>query len=156
MDTDIEIRSAQTGDIDALIPLYHHNLSAKTPNNPIDDNVRAHWQSILDDPRLHYFVAEIDGDLVATCNLTVVPNLTHDFQPWGIVENVVTHVDYRRQGIGRRMIDAALDKAWREGCYKVMLMSGATREDAHEFYRALGFDGENKKGFVAYRPANFE
>jgi len=100
---------------------------------------------------LHYFVAKVDGLVVATCNLTVVPNLTYNLQPYAVIENVVTHANYRRRGLGRLLMETAVSTAWDLGCYKVMLMSGAGRSEAHRFYESMGFDGDSKKGFCLYR-----
>lgn len=132
--------------------LYREHLSPINPDVPLDEYLLSHWRSILDNPLLHYFVAEVDGCVVATCNLTIIPNLTHNLQPYGLIENVVTHSDFRRRGLGRLVMEAALATAWDKGCYKVMLLSGSTREDAHRFYDSLGFHGDKKKGYVVYPP----
>ena len=145
------IRLARPGDIDTLMPLYREHLNAANPDLPVDDRVHAHWQSILDNPMLHYFVAEVDGLVVATCNLTIVPNLTYNLSPYAVIENVVTHADYRRRGLGRMLMETAISTAWEAGCHKVMLMSGAGRTEAHRFYESLGFDGDSKKGFSMRR-----
>ena len=47
-----------------------------------------------------------------------------------------------------------IEIAWQEGCYKVMLLSGSVRTDAHRFYESIGFEGDSKKGFVAYPSAD--
>jgi hypothetical protein len=45
-----------------------------------------------------------------------------------------------------------LQSAWDAGCYKVMLLTGSRRPSTHAFYRACGFSGDDKTGFVA-RPS---
>ena len=52
-------------------------------------------------------------------------------------------------GIGTKLMRHALGVAWGEGCYKVMLLSGARREEAHRFYEGLGFRWDSKVGFIA-------
>lgn len=42
--------------------------------------------------------------LVGTCYLNVIPNLTRRASPYALIENVVTHPDYRHQGIGKALI----------------------------------------------------
>lgn len=135
--------------------LYRDHLNTANPDLPIDDHVLSHWRSILGDPRLNYFIAEVDGMFAATCNLTIIPNLTYNLRPYGLIENVVTHADYRRRGLGRLVMEAALSTAWEAGCYKVMLLSGVGRAEAHRFYESMGFHGDKKAGFIAYRPEGY-
>ena len=106
---------------------------------------------MLDDPKLSCLVADAKGRLIGSCVLVVVPNLTRRARSFGVIENVVTHSSYRRQGIGTRMMRHALALAWERNCYKVMLLSGAGREEAHKFYENLGFRQDTKVGFVALR-----
>lgn len=48
--------------------------------------------------------------------------------------------DRRAQGIGSALVRAAIDEAQARGCYRVQLTSNAVRDDAHHFYRRLGFE----------------
>ena len=41
------------------------------------------------------------------------------------VENVVTLTSCRGKGIGKRVMNAAIDLSWQAGCFKIMLMSGS-------------------------------
>jgi GNAT superfamily N-acetyltransferase len=83
----------------------------------------------------------VDGaEVIGAADLIVVPNLTHDCSPWAMVENVVVSESRRGQGIGKALMEEAIRRAQGAGCYKVQLMSFKERKDAHEFYRALGFE----------------
>jgi GNAT superfamily N-acetyltransferase len=95
-----------------------------------------------------YFGA-VDGDYVlSTCYIAIIPNLTHGGRPNAFIENVVTDENYRRQGLGRNVLQMAIDYAKRSDCNKVVLLSGSQRTDAHKFYKSLGFDGDVKRGFT--------
>jgi GNAT superfamily N-acetyltransferase len=144
------IRSARPDELDALLELYHylHTEDAPLPPRP---QLEALWTSIQEDPAIHYFVAEMDGRLVCTCNLTIVPNLTRAARPFGVIENVVTHADYRRRGLGTAILRHALDAAWSAGCYKVMLMTGRKDPATLRFYEQAGFKPGVKAAFVATR-----
>ncbi|MBP3609205.1 MAG: GNAT family N-acetyltransferase [Lachnospiraceae bacterium] len=50
--------------------------------------------------------------------------------------------EYRRQGIGRALMLQAESWAKKQGIRKIRLNSGGARKEAHEFYRAQGFDSE--------------
>jgi hypothetical protein len=45
-----------------------------------------------------------------------------------------------------------LGRCWSRGCYKVMLTSGSSRQNVHEFYVSLGFDNTAKQAFIAKPP----
>jgi len=83
--------------------------------------------------------AEIGGCLASSCTVAIVPNLTHAARPFGIIENVVTRSDYRRQGLGHAVLAAALEVAWAADCYKVMLATGSQRPETLRFYESAGF-----------------
>jgi GNAT superfamily N-acetyltransferase len=65
--------------------------------------------------------------------------------------NVVTHPDFRRRGIGTRILRAALELAWTQDCYKVMLLTSRKGEATLRFYQQAGFEAGVKTGFVTRR-----
>jgi GNAT superfamily N-acetyltransferase len=144
----VVIRSARADELDALLALYRHLHTEDAPLPP-RPQVEAVWQSIQDDPNIHYLVAEADGRIVSTCNLTIVPNLTRGARPFAVIENVVTHADYRCRGLGTTVLRHALQTAWAAGCYKVMLMTGRTEPATLRFYEHAGFTPGTKTAFVA-------
>jgi ribosomal protein S18 acetylase RimI-like enzyme len=149
--TEAKLRRAAASDLDSLLALYAHLHEQDDPLPP-QPQLEAVWGDIMADPKLHYFVAEIEGLLVSSCNLSIVPNLTRGARPFGVIENVVTHADFRQRGLARAVMEAALEAAWEAGCYKVVLLSSAHRSGAHALYKKLGFDRHSKIGFVAVRP----
>ena len=140
------VRQAKNTDLSNLLLLYHH-LHPDDIEPPTDLAEKV-WLEILDSDHFIYFVIEQDGLLVSSCNLTIIPNLTRCGRPIGLIENVVTHQNYRNKGLGKTVMTAAIDFAKTRNCYKVMLLSNAQRKGAHKFYKTLGFDPEDKIGFV--------
>ncbi len=86
----------------------------------------------------------------AMCTLHLLPNVTWGGRPYGLIENVVTAPAYRLRGLGRRAMQAALDHAWAQRAYKVMLLTGQKR-GACGFYESVGFSCEDKFGMVIRR-----
>jgi len=128
------------------------------PDDPVIDvgstEVQGLWRQILADPNLRYYVAEVNQKIVATCTLTLIPNLTRALRPYGVIENVVTNPAYRKRGFATEVLRAALDDAWRSGCYKVMLETGSKEEATLRFYEKAGFRRGLKTGFIAYPKVN--
>lgn len=90
------IREISNNDFNGLSELYTHLHG----NKPIPDNEMSIeiWNSILNDKNHHVIVAEKDDKIVSSCVCIIIPNLTHNQQPYALIENVVTHKDYRKRG----------------------------------------------------------
>ena len=142
------VRSLEATERDDLLRLYRHLHASDVPASD-EAHVEASWQSLLANPGVSCFGAFVDGQLIASCVLIVVPNLTRGCRPFAVVENVVTHPEFRRRGHGRAVLIYALDSAWQAGCYKVMLMTGRKDDGTYAFYESAGFDRHAKQAFVA-------
>jgi len=119
--------------------------------NPNDDIlsefvVKNVWDNI-EKQNIRYFVAKENGKIIASCYICVIPNLTRGGKSIGFIENVITNMEYRKRGIGKKIMENVIKFAKEQNCYKVVLQSGNKRTDAHEFYKSLGFDGESKKAY---------
>ncbi|MCL2018560.1 MAG: GNAT family N-acetyltransferase [Oscillospiraceae bacterium] len=138
------IRKAETSDIPQILDLY-------AELQPLDTLIEESMaRSVFEQANkcgVTYFVADIDGRIAGTCYIAIIPNITRQCSPIGFIENVVTSGDYRRLGIGRKLMDSAVEFARECDCYKVTLQSGIKREEAHKFYESVGFDGDSKRGF---------
>jgi len=139
------------GDLGALLALYTH-LHADDAPLPERAVVDAVWTELITSPQCRCLGGFANETLVASCTLTLVPNLTRGCRPYGVIENVVTHASYRRKGYGKAILREALSIAWSGNCYKVMLLTGRKDEATLRFYESAGFDKHSKQAFVA-RPA---
>jgi len=140
----IQVRTAVSGDVPRLLELYAELQPQDPPiaeNAALDTFERAVRQGCT------YFVAEENGYVVGTCYVAIIPNITRLCAPIGFLENVVVATPCRRRGIGRMLMDAAIEHARVCGCYKITLQSGVKRDGAHRFYEAAGFDGGLKRTF---------
>lgn len=91
-------------------------------------------------PYYRLFVVEIEGRIVATYTLLVMENLAHGGTPSAVVEQVMVAPETQGAGLGKFMMQHALDTARSLGCYKLALSSNVKREHAHAFYDRLGFE----------------
>lgn len=55
------------------------------------------------------------------------------------IEGLVVEDEYRGNGIGQLLVEAAETWARRRGCTSMRLASNVVRERAHEFYKRLGY-----------------
>jgi GNAT superfamily N-acetyltransferase len=96
-------------------------------------------EAIARDPNNEVIVAEIDGEVIGTLQLTFVPCLSYQGGTRAQVESVRVAERLRGQGIGTVMMEWALDRARQRGCRMMQLTSHKSRIAAHRFYEKLGF-----------------
>lgn len=134
------IRKAKASDADDLKELYFHFLT-KYP--PVEEQDMALWGEMLDrfekDDKMHILVAEEDGRVVSTVQMAIIESLTHNVRGFAVVENVVTHSDYRNRGYASALLQKASEIAKEHRCYKISLETGSNRESTLNFYRNNGF-----------------
>ena len=147
----MNIRLIHPNELNELLALYEHLHKSDEPL-PESSVVQAVWQELMANPRYRYFGSYVGNTLVASCTITVIPNLTRGCKPYGVIENVVTHTSHRNKGYGKALLAHALSHAWSTGCYKVMLLTGRKDEATLQFYESAGFDRHAKQAFHA-KPA---
>ena len=112
---------------DRLIP----QLSSSNPP-PTASQLRA----IVESDASILFVAREDGRIVGSLTLALFPIPT-GLRSW--IEDVVVDEAARGAGVGRKLNEAALDRAAAEGARTVDLTSRPSREAANRLYKRLGF-----------------
>lgn len=139
------IREIENQDLKSLLELYLFLHEKTVPTG--GPKLELTWNKIMEDRNYHIIVAEEDGKIVSTCTCIIVPNLTRDVSPYALIENVVTHVDYRNRGLARACLEYAEKKANKAGCYKMMLITGSSDIKTHDFYKNSGFFCEGKTAY---------
>jgi GNAT superfamily N-acetyltransferase len=64
----------------------------------------------------------------------------HDDAPVALITALVVAERARGLGVGRRLVDRAVETARRWGCTRLMVTTHVRRADAHAFYEHIGFD----------------
>jgi GNAT superfamily N-acetyltransferase len=142
------IRAAHASDLEGLAALYPHLNPSDEPISR--DLATARLDAINQIPGSTVLLGLLHDELVASCTLIVIPNLTRGGKPYALIENVVTDARLRGQGYGTRILHAAAKAAWDAGCYKVMLMTGSKQPSTLKFYENAGFE-QTKTGFQMRR-----
>lgn len=134
----LEIRLATRADLGPLMALYKL-LELPAEQAPSAEEAGAKFDQLTADPRYRIHVAVAGGQIVGTFALTMIGGLTHGARDSCIVEDVVVSADHQRDGIGKQMMQFAIDECARADCYKLVLSSHLQRDKAHAFYEGLGF-----------------
>lgn len=138
------IRPATRADVPAIVRLLADDvLGSQRESTPNGQTVLpaydAAFAAIAADPHQWLMVMELDGVVIGTLQLTLIPGLAHRGRWRGLVEAV--HVDsrHRSKGYGEQLMHWAIAHAKVHGCGLVQLTSNQVRTDAHRFYKRLGF-----------------
>ncbi|MDP2948429.1 MAG: GNAT family N-acetyltransferase [Chloroflexota bacterium] len=137
----VAMRPALEADLPRLLELLGQIDSSMYPQREdASDALRLSvFRQIAADPRQHLLVAEADGRIVGTAQLTVIPHLSRSCKPLAVVEGVVVDEAYRGKGVGAALMRAVEQIARQAGCYKLTLSTNLARSGAHRFYSRLGW-----------------
>jgi len=111
----------------------------EAPAHPLPESYMLAFSEIEADQNNELIVAEIDGDVVGTMQLTFTPSLSYQGGRRCTVESVRVDGRLRGKGIGREMMLWAIERAKEKGCVSMQLATHKDRTDAHRFYESLGF-----------------
>lgn len=97
------------------------------------------------EPSALVVVAKRDSEVVGLASLHVLHLIEHP--PLGRLSAIVVSEPARRGGVGLALIERIVEEARAHGCDRLEVTSGEWRDDAHAFYRGLGFE-ETSKHFI--------
>lgn len=141
------IREITENDYEGLMALYLHLHETEIPPY---DKAKSVFEKILADENYHIIVAEENGEIVSSCTVVIVPNLTRGVRPYARVENVVTHSEHRGKGLATACLDRAKEIAVQAGCYNIALLTGSKNESTLKFYENAGYNRTDKTGFIMW------
>ncbi|HBL83675.1 MAG: GNAT family N-acetyltransferase [Clostridiales bacterium GWF2_38_85] len=142
------IRVANETDLEGLLKLY-----TQLKTNPLSgesDKLTELWYEIIYDKNHYVIVADKDGEIVSTCVLIIIPNLTHNQRSYALIENVITNENHRNKGFASACLNYAKEIAIKENCYKIMLMTGSKSENTLKFYEHAGYNRNDKTAFIQW------
>ena len=136
-------RRAVEGDLAAIVELLADDIlgasrEAKTPE--VDARYEQAFLDIESDPNQLLCVAEDDGEIVGTFQLTFIPGLSRGGAKRAQIEAVRVSSKRRNENIGEVMFKWAIDRCREQGCVLMQLTTDKQRPDAHRFYDRLGFE----------------
>lgn len=122
----LTIRKMAVDDVPAVIDLDQKSFSLPWPE-------RSFRYELTDNPASRCWVADLDGNIVGMIVVWLIVDEVH-------VATVATHPDYRRQGIGQRLLAHALRHLIHDGARSSFLEVRESNIVAQEMYRKFGYE----------------
>jgi len=138
----VTFRTAVIGDLPDIVRLLADDFLGEQRElftDPLPDSYLRAFEEIDADKNNQLVVAEMDGKIVGTLQLTLTPSISFQGGKRSTVESVRVDKNLRSAGIGCKMMLHAIEIAKGAGCISMQLTTNAGREDAHRFYQQLGF-----------------
>jgi len=145
--TALLFRDATAADLPAIVAMLADDpLGARRedPSEPLDPVYLAAFHAMVAEPNQHLIVAEADGAIVGTFQLSFIPGLSSRGAWRAQVEGVRVRSDRRGAGVGAAMMREAAEMARTKGCRTLQLTTDKSRRDAHRFYERLGYKGSHE------------
>lgn len=135
-------RDASLADLPEIVAMLADDDLSRGRENaslPLDPRYEMAFSDINADPNQRLIVAERDGAVIGTMQLSFLPGIAFRGAWRGQIEAVRMATSVRGQGLGGQMIDWAVAECRARGCRLVQLTSMRDRLDAHRFYEKLGW-----------------
>ena len=132
----VKIRVMTIADFDGICEVWTNHEGT----NPVDDSAEGFAKYIRRNPTTS-FVAEDNGKIVGTILAG------HDGRR-GLFHHVSVLPEYQKQGIGKMLVDNAMDALEKEGITKVLLVVFKDNDNGNAFWEHIGF---TKRDDLFYR-----
>ena len=136
------IRRAGRGEIATILDLTAD--LGRPPPEPGDRGQSGVAAELLERPDIAVLMAERRGKAAGLACVLILPRLGHS-TPEARLLDLIVRREERSSGLGRGLVEAALDLASQAGCRILRLECGHQRTAAHRFYRALGFENMGRE-----------
>lgn len=139
----VQITTIRQSDLSALSQLYGILFPTTTPLT----RMRQIFNKIKLNPDYILLGAKAENRLIGSAMGVTCTSLLGDCRPFMVIENVVVSPESRNQGIGKALLqELELHAATRNCCY-ALLVSSIGQEFACGFYRSLGYNMDDYRGF---------
>ena len=137
---DILVREATKSDLPAIGRLLEDLTDAMDNTEGIDTGIAIKtFEQLLNDATSHFLVAAMEGTPLGFINFTVRQTILHR-SPSALIDEIVVTEEYRGKGVGKQLVQAAVEKCRQLGCCEVEVSTEKANLEARKFYKQCGFE----------------
>lgn len=142
----LKFRQATREDLPEIVRMLTDDFLGATREryeNPLPESYVKAFEEIEADKNSELIVAENDGVIVGTLQITFTPSISFQGGKRATIESVRVDDKFRGQGLGKELMNWAIERARKEDCVAIQLTTNSDRRDAQRFYENLGFKGSH-------------
>ncbi|MER9434852.1 GNAT family N-acetyltransferase [Mesorhizobium sp. M0618] len=139
----ITFRRAQASDLPDIVAMLADDPLGAGREDASLPLAQGYIDAFNADPNQLLVVAVDGGEVIGTLQISFLAGLSRKGAWRGQIEAVRVAGHRRSGGVGRLMIEWAIDACRARGCSLVQLTTDKGRADAHRFYESLGFTGSH-------------
>lgn len=152
----MNIRKATREDVPFIVAMLADDKLGKKREDyrdPLPTKYFDAFDKIDADPNQNLIVAEDNGEVIGTAQLSFIPYLTYQGGVRAQIEAVRIKASRRGSGLGELLFKWMIAKAEDEGAHVLQLTTDKQRPDALRFYEKLGFNATHE-GMKMHFPSN--
>ena len=134
-----QVSIATLAEIDELVHLLNVLFTQDIEFEPDYKKQKAGLEQIISNPSIgEILVMKIDGKVVGMVSLLYSISTALGGNV-AILEDMVMAKDFRGKGLGKELLQEAIDFAQKHGCLRLTLLTDFDNEAAIRFYQSAGF-----------------
>jgi ribosomal protein S18 acetylase RimI-like enzyme len=142
----MQIVTLSEQDLPALAELYRQFREEES----YLEAMRKTFQRLEKDRNYIFLGVRLRDRLVGSVMGVLCEELYGECRPFMVVEDVIVDRAHRRQGIGSLLMRGIEERAVRNRCSHIMLVTDSSRREALAFYESLGYHPNDYRGFKRY------
>lgn len=139
MNNDIKIRYTNKEDLEQLPWLYRQNYNGDSKIETNKKGMIEKFEVLINNNDYKFISALHNEKLVGFCSVTVNHDITEEQKPVLMLWNLRVHPDYRKQNIGKSLIEFVESFGKSINAYIILLICNKENTNAINFYNNLGF-----------------
>ncbi len=141
--SNIVIREMIAGDVESLSLLYKEFWGEDS--DPY--RMTGKFISLKENPA-YILLSAVEGKRIVGSIMGIVcEELYGECEPFLVMEDFVVSADYRRRGVGKRLLESMEEAARSRGCRQIQFITETGRDGSVAFYASQGYDPNKQTGF---------
>ena len=141
----IKFDAASAKDLPQMVVLLGQLFEQEAEFVPDASKQDTALKMILADPKVGKLYVAKDGPKVVAMASLLYTVSTAEGGKAALFEDLVVHPDFRKQGIGAKLLEYVIAQARADGVLRLTLLTDMQNEQAQVLYRRLGFVGSPMK-----------